>query len=190
MHDMVRMREKLEKKARIKKIIGYILVGWNGLAIALLISPLLKGEVEVDVFVTGLVFFGVFIAFGALFLNSGFKNNKTLSALSDYRSRLLGMKSAQLVDYAAIADVMKRNDITVKKEVDALIRANLWEFVYGGDEEVRNRANNEFSATMEVKCQSCNNTVVVNIEDLDAKCPYCRNSLIKEMHEAIRARQA
>ena len=182
--------EKLEKSAKVKRIIAIILIAWNVFAIVMTVPGVLEGRLEVKDFVTWVIFLGIFIGIGVLLMLSSNKVTKILTSYNDYKVRLFGKEEGEQVNYSAIARIMNRDEMVVKKEVDILIRKNLWEGVYGGYHEVRQRTENRFIDTIEVKCQTCNNVTAVNIQEHNPRCPFCRNSLINEMHMARNERNS
>ena len=185
METSIDTRKKMKRSKKWSMIIGVVFILWNLFVIAHDFS-IAKLQEQPVVY----AFFASFVVAGAFLVRKSLRLGKVLDDYQIYSSMLQGRVEAQEVDYAAIAKIVGRNPSEVVKEVGELMKHGLWTDVYGGMEEVQRKINIDLESTIEVQCDTCKSISHVFIGNTDARCEFCRASLIKEIYRAKQERNS
>ena len=177
--------KKLKKQAKVKKNIGIILVAWNTFAIIANLMPTITGDLSVSSYVVWVMLCAMILGLGVYLILSAKKLSAIINSYSMYSSVLRGSYEAQMVNYAEIAKITGQDLATTMKDVDTLIKYNLWEGVYGGVQYVQDSMKRKLNSHVEVKCDNCGNVTTVHLNSADARCAYCRNPLTQEIQKAL-----
>ena len=176
---------KLKKQANVKKIVGIILVAWNTFAIFANLVPTITGDLSVNSYVIWVVLCALFLGLGVILILNAKKLNAIINCFGVYSTMLRGSYEAQTVNYSEITKITGQDLATTMKDVDTLIKYNLWEGVYGGVQYVQDSMKRKLNSHVEVKCDNCGNVTTVHLNSADTRCAYCRNPLTQEIQKAL-----